>query len=111
MASKFVLSRAAATLERFGSHARHSMRLSRLRRSPLTETPFTAFLVHIPDRPSRLTPHPSFTGLAIRSRSLRRLREFRLDGINFSIDFGYLLLVPRLPVKVVDPDCNRALAR
>ena len=104
-----VRSSAAATLERVGSHALHSIRESVFLRSPLTETPRTAFLVHS-ERPSRRTPHASFTGLRRRSPPLWWLGESGSDALALPVDLRDSLVVPWLALEVIDSYGDARLA-
>ena len=101
-----VLSNAAATFDLDDAQALHSTLELVFLRSPLTETPLTAFLVHS-ERPSRRTPQASFTGLrGIRSPPLGRLWESILDVLTLLVNIGNLLISPRFSIEMIDPYRN-----
>jgi len=96
-----VRNRAAATFERVGSHDLHSIREFVFLRSPLTETPRTAFLVHS-ERPSRRTPQASLMGLRDNPSSPRWLGKPLADVHALLVNLCYLFLSPRFAVKMIN---------
>ena len=104
-----VLKRAAATLDLVGSHLLHSTLPSLFLRSPLTDFPLTAFLVHSV-LPSFLTPQHIGVDFGRLNPPLWRSWELILDCLNLRVNFLNLGFVPALTLKMIDSGRDTGLS-
>ncbi len=104
-----VLKRAAATLDLVGSHLLHSTLPSLFLRSPLTDFPLTAFLVHSV-LPSFLTPQQIGIDFGRLHPPLRRPWELILNRLNLGVNFLYFGFIPFLTFKMIDSNCYTGLS-